>query len=620
MAAYENELLPMPIFFTERCNLAKKVWDTVFVESKCPEPETCLRIDNRGEFKTLPLTSNEDSFYKSLSLYTFGVEDFSYLMRKAVLKHARCNNDILTQIFGQCKEFSELNCSVYDALKESDRTGEQASYIDVHVAAHLLHIPIVVIRETRWSSLEPVTFTPDGKCCEQVTNAILLATRASHNDEGTLIFSPVVSYRRDMFMDTETSSFFKDIDETLSPRADGNYCVILLNKQKTDYVKIPYTVVIGYSAKLAQFCGNVLETKVSIETLNRVKAYMLNPSRPFGEKLDYELYQFAKNWNIWIILDRIDEYLQESSVSEVIGFLNHNSLNRNSRLYDYVMKSMYNARFDELKGLRVQPVSETHRHLDDYLSKLVVCKENCQRSWLNYTLPEIVLNFDTVSSCLVKYYTGEKWCSLFVPDSIETVIPYLKDNKFCMLGDMLYFIKDSRTLGEVKLINNYKGTISYTRIPAGVSNPRITTTCHKNVLLLLSTETDRMISEVRRRTDEVGYESTVISPWRTIEVEKYDFTFVDKSCILYSIENYRCALKSDTANDENILFGVETDEQFHPTLTHYRIGSNCDTEEDQTVKGKLTNVYVSIPQRSASAGPNLLIDFRVLFAHLCRCY
>ena len=359
------------------------------------------------------------------------------------------------------------------------------------------------------------------------------------------------------------------------------------------------------SENLSEFCDEVLQTSLSSEALLRLGFFFRHPNRPLKTNLDYELFKFATFWQISSLLDKIKAVWCDSSLKDLTDFANHLSFTEYSELFDCLKSKMYCASSKELKTLRIRLTTDAHRLLNEFLSLLLVCKETSRPISFRYTLPHIVINLDSGSPCFASYYNGSHWCSIYLPESVKELLPYLRNSSFCVSEEILLFVKDQHTLGKVSLFNNFRNEISYSRIPDGVAKPRLAATSDPGTILLMSDETERMICEVR------ASEATEIKPWRKIDASEHSFKFLDKVGILYKIEAHECILKAATSPNPNAVVGIWND-GLSTKLYNYDVGSTGQEQHSP----QFTNVPVPARQN----GVYIIVSTQALMGHLAKCY
>ncbi len=179
--------------------------------------------------------------------------------------------------------------------------------------------------------------------------------------------------------------------------------------------------------------------------------------------------------------------------------------------------------------------------MNEYLTTLADCKDNARPLAASYTAPHVVACMES-DYARFRYFNGIEWHSVYMPPAIKSVIPHLRDsNRYCVAGDTLVFLRDHETVGCVKLLSDFDVRVSYADVPKGVFRPRISATNDPETVLLMSDEIDRMISKVKIASDG----QLEVSPWTTVNSDKYRFQFLDNAGIVYTIDGYRCALSTD---------------------------------------------------------------------------
>jgi hypothetical protein len=623
MATFADDVLPLPITYLQRHKLATLVWETALPGKPFPGLKTHLEVAHDGPFRVKLLDSNQHSFYKSLSWYIFATEDNFNLVHNAIVKHARDNTSTLNKIFLKERPYDDESKNVFDYLRNSARTNRNASLIDVYTAAHFLKFGIALFDSKEHTQIKVI----GPECVEKHTDksdhlfAILLSWSSS-GDKNTFHFEPIRSYTRSK----HSTSDEDDEPEIKTPvikstqtefvlcltKEELNSNVVLADTCNNSYVTIPYVIAKTYSDNLAEFVGEILETGMSATTLQKLKAYMIGPTKYLSTDLNAGLYEFARRWKIQSLVNEIDNLVYRSSLNNVINFANDISLSDSSQFYRYIETLVYRSKIHDLKRIHINSKSEYHIKLNSFLDRMIIAKENSKplASW--YKLPHVLVCIDTESRYFGQYFNGETWCSLFLSESIKRVLPFLLDNKYCVLNDTLYFIKDKHTLGEVQLINNHTGVVTYNDIPLGVSNPRIAITSDKTTMLLISNETDRKVAEVLKISDS----PTSISPWRTIPPEQYTFTFVEQGCILYEIENYKLSLKTDAVRQTQALVTVHCSAK-STEIYHYEI-TDCQIFAERRATNNLHRVQ--IPKQKNETSKFFIVSFPVFAEHFAAYY
>ena len=601
MNVYDSDVLPIPISYLQRNELGKEFWE--FVNPNLPYSglKDMLDVCSYGPFETKVLKSKEDSFYKALSFYVFGTNEYTDLIHRAILKHAKMNIGLFNDVFLK-EEPTNLSANVYEYLKSRVGSGKQASYLDVHVASDLLKTPIFLISpDDPWTGL--VSSFVVGQD-EKVMNAILLTAEPTEDHSG-FYFAPIISYQRSQSMAAVMVEYDTDdsADETsIQPR---KYSIVLLDVEKQERLVVAYATAKKESENLAEFCDEVLETNLSSKALYRLGFFFKTETHRLKMQLDHELFQFAQFWQISSLIDEIQALWHDSSLKDLMVFANHLSFTEYSKLYDCLKSKMYRASFDELKRLRIRPVTTAHRQLNEFLSYLLVCKETSQSISLRYKPPHIIINLDNKSPYFASYYNGSHWCSLNLPDSVKESLPYLQNNTFSVSEGKLVFIKDKHTLGTISLFNNYKNEISYSRIPDGVAKPRLAATTDSKIILLMSDETNRMISVVQ--VNEV----TDINPWQKIDASEHNFTFLGKVGIFYNIGKHKCILKAATNPNQNAIMSIWEDGQT-TKVYNYDVGNTDQIQHSPQ--------FTTIPIPAKQTGQYIAVSTQTLMNHLSECY
>lgn len=556
------DILPLPITFLQRHTIAKNAWRSVVPEKPFPGLRSHREIDTNGPFKVLEICSGENSFYKSLSWCIFETEEYASLIQNAVLKHAKENTFTLRKIFLKEKSYFDKSDNIYESLRLAVKSNQMATILDVYTACHFFQIGILLIDSSDPNNIRHVTPNQvDSRKRGDLKKAILLSY-SPNGGQNTYDFAPVISYTRDRSTvekdkndeseEHNTSSTQTDLSLSLTPEELGAN-VILLDRSNQSYVAIPYVIAKTYSEDLSEFVGEMLTTSMSAFTLQRLKAYLFGPSQILDSLLDADLYEFAMRWSIGSLAKTIEAIAMKSNLSAAVSFINGITLNGICPLFNHIKTLVYRAPVEELKAVVFNSKTKFHVELDDFRKEMIGIKQNAKPLPIWYDLTHVVVYIDEHTGA--RYFNGESWCPLFVSKSIAKILPYLKDNKFCILGDTLLFLKDSHTLGCFKLIDNLNGQITYSDIPPGVDNPRIASTADKTTAVLLSNETDRLISEVVKMTDEFHS----VSPWRKIETDQYHFKFCEQDCIVYNIEKHQLVMLSEKTKDSSSIAVVGTD-------------------------------------------------------------
>lgn len=540
------------IQYRHKTDIVKRIWHLVFPESAPPLPKKQLRVIDDGPFKVLNLSSHCDTFYKSLSLVIFGDEDSAALIKKAILLHAIKNESSLNEMFQNMKPNDCQARSLPDYLRAKFRTQEEASYVEIYVATHLFKTTIILIIEEDVSS--PFLYNIDTpKTCPEY--AVLLAIQPTPVGKG-FYYNPIISYMRKQPSESETESSSLEIECT-SSSDDGlqtDYAVTLNAHNMESSVSISFSHIKNFSTYLAEFCGQTVETNLTYVSLRKLQYFVSGQEVKIENYIDPKLYEFAKLWVITELTKRIEKELSKASTKQVTDFANHINLLRNTSLYELIEKKIYESDVKDLKYIRIMPRSDEHKELNDMLTKVICCKNGFNQISPVYTAHHVVISIDPNNVCMAKYFNGEEWQSTFLPKVTEKVIPYLKENKYCIAKQKLFFIKDNRTLGTLQLFNEFKPSVSCTPIPEGSTIVRVAATSDPNVVLLMSDEAQRMICTVQEMPDG----TIKISDWIHLEPERYGLKFIGQDAIIYSIGNLKCVLQ--TGNTRDVLFGVSTDE------------------------------------------------------------
>ena len=619
MASYLDDILPMPITYLQRHIIAKSLWGIASPNTPYPGLNKHIDIPYEDSFKTLSLQSTQNSLYKSLAWVIFASEEYEHLVRVAVMTHAKENTFALREMYLQEKTFHDEADNVYEYLKSAFRKNQGSTAIELYTVANLFKTPLYVFDEN--DTEHPIEYSPRriNRNIEYDSSYGIMLCAKPDGGQKTFTFRPVTSYSR--------SNDFSDIYETHSPlgmdSTDDEFtslsqecaseCIVLHDSSGKSSISIPYITVKLFSGLLAEFCGSALETNLSANGLHRLKDFMTDTDKNLSLKLDSELYEFARKWGISSIEDEINSTVLSSSLNDVIAFANEVTLFESMPLYDNLKRLLYESRLSDLKHVHVQTQSECHNKLSEYLAKLIISKEHSLPLSRFYNEPHVVFCFDEKERCFGQYFNGENWCTVFIPDSIKEILPYIESNKYCVIKDKLFFIKDQCTIGEVQLLNCHKGDVTYTKMNECVSNPRIATTSDPNTILLLSNETDRKISEIK----VISESSTTISPWRSINLENFKYKFLDKNCISYTIEDYRLALKTDNTIDQHGIITTVANDRSEAIVYYYEISSNNALQELPTVPGCK---HILVPRKTKENCKFLALPTKVLSDHISAFY
>lgn len=606
-------VLPLPTTYLQRTRFGEIMYQFVYPKRKFKNIDGFYEVDVNGTFATESLHSLNDTLYRSLSLIVFGTEEHYQDLHKAVDMN---NNDKVSDKFQAAQLENELQniVSKYNNSKNCQHIPRQAPITDVFMVAHLFQIPIILFIESDEIILKVVL--PDGTKNDDCSfykheHAIHLALETTCRI-GSIIFKPVKSFQRVKTLndskdgvinvyESNTMISNEQNEQQVSKSLNARYSVILMEKRGLKCISIPFVKVRDISPNLAESCGSILETKLSFSCLELLKRYFLNPKEIQQIKLDSTLYEFARRWSIDDIAEQMERLAEESSLTHILEFIGNIQLNSNSLLFRILCNSLYWATLDELKITRIPLTSKAHSLVNEFLTELIIGREDMQRILPRYKLPHILLCLDTNAECFGKYYNGAYWCNIYVSSSLKEIIPYLKSNKYCVQGDRLFFIKDSNTLGEVKLLNDYEGQIQYSPIPPGVDDIRISTTTKQDTILLLSNESDRKIAEVQKSPEG----ETTISSWKTIDLENYSFTFLEDIGIIYHIDQYRLALKTETKNDlKDVIASLESNQPDGVDVFYYELFKDAPLDEYQkglffhliNIPIRGSGVYLAVPR------------------------
>ena len=618
MTEYLEDILPMPITYLQRHITAKMLWEIAAPNKHFPGLNKHIDIPYDGSFETLSLQSNKNSFYKSLSWVIFATEDFEHLVRFAIMTHAKTNTFALREMYLAERSFHDKEDNVYEYLRTVFKKNHGgASAIELYTAAHLLQIPIYVFNK---DNIEDITEYSPKRINKDIDFDSLYGILLCAEPDGghkTFIFRPVTSYRRsnelsDVFEEHSLcSDDSADEDSNGISEEDVSKSVVLLSNSGKSSISIPYITVKIFSESLAEFCGMALDTDVSAECLYQLKTYMTKSAHNTCLTLDAELYEFARKWNITSIVNEIDTIVLHSKLSDVVAFANEVTLFENMSLYDHLEQLIYQSSLDSLKNVHVHTKSECHKNLSNYIAKLIISREYSLPlvSW--YNEPHVLVCLDEKAKCFGQYFNGERWCTIYIPEKVKEILPYIEDNKFCVINDKLFFIKDECTIGEIQLLNCYNCEITYTKLNECVTNPRIATSTDPETMLLLSNETDRKISEVK----VLAGTPTYASPWRSINTENFKFKFLEKNCILYTIEDHQLALKTDSADGVEGVITIAKNDLSEVTVYHYDISSNKVYQNQHKQSGFK---HILVPGQTNNSSKFLVIPTHVLSAHISK--
>lgn len=618
-------VLPLPTTYLQRTRFGEIMYKIAFPNRSFKNIDDYYRVNLDGPFVAEPLKSLNDSFYRSLSVIIFGTEKHTHVLHKAAVLHAEKHVAELSEMFRNERFEHEpaKDVSEYMHSKFGQYIALQASFIDVFVVAHMFQIPIVLFDQSDVTT--PKVFLPDGTKSDDCSfykyqNAIHLAMDTTCGT-GSILFEPVKSFQRVItFSDSEeeatdyleTDQMIPDeqVKHELCQSEDMRYSVVLRDRRGLKFISIPFVKVRELSPTLAEFCGVILETNLSFDCLQRLKRHFLSPQSNVQMKLDPDLFEFARRWSINAVAEQIESLVQKCSLTKQIDFVSKIYLRNNSSLHHLLRRSLYWASLDDLKIVRIPSTSNAHKLLNEYVNALIIGREDMHPIFPRYKSPHVIVCLDENTESFGKYYNGKYWCTLFVPQSLKEIIPYLKDNKYCVKGDRVFFVKDSNTLGEVRILNSCEGRIRYTNIPPGVDDPRISTDATQDTILLLSNETERKIAEVRKSPEG----DTTITSWRTVSVENYSFTFLGKVGIIYTIEHHQLALKTARSQDlKGVIAAVEPSDHKDTRVYFYEISSG--TWSDEQRKEELHQV-IKIPTRGD--GVYLALPRRVVIEHLSK--
>ena len=542
-----------------------------------PKPEFPESLDiqtsTSAELKTLPLSSKGNSFYASLAWYIFKDESYASLISEVLLSHAKAFPMVSRNI--SSKDNLHLDTTVYEFMEKASHSRQQASFIEVYLAAHFFECQIVLI-DPAMNGEDCIIFKPTdvepNSCIEfEKDRGIILAVEPAQKLNKTIKsfnFRPIISYDRISLWPPKVKRVHRQIGPMiLYPAMDLNdlkYHVILADKETKHFVAIPYTVVSECSSKLAEFYGKVLDTNLSVDSLKYVEHYIRNRPRNLTHKLNHQVYEFARLWCIRDLEEQIINYAMQLPLCDVWKFVDNITIFDSMPLLERVREMMYNASSFELCHYLFCNKSKIHQRLMTYSWSIMASKKQLPSLTKEYRLPFVLV---CLNSKCAQYFNGDEWFTYFVPDSVKEIAKYLNYNQYAVVNDTLYFIKDDCLLGEVKLINDYKGTVTYTRIQNGkVVQPKLVKVTEGDRLILLSQESNRMC--------EINLEekTTTIMPWKVIDSRNIDFTFLDPSCCLYRLAGYNVLINYASPDDwkEKPSLIESKYHQDSTTLEHYR--------------------------------------------------
>ncbi|MES9880103.1 MAG: hypothetical protein ABW185_04400 [Sedimenticola sp.] len=556
--------IPYPIEYYDRLEIARELH--VMVNGNTPSNlhHMSMLVRDYGPLESMQLRRNDDSFYRSLSMWLFGNEDEHTLIHKAALKHVKSNRAYFDKIYDDNQRPGPSD--VYEHMRWAAKSGQQASNVDVHAVANLTGTAIYLFGT---DTDTPRAFLPENR--KHSNRAIFLAAKPT-GDGYTFQFSPVIAYER-----RGSRKQRKDGGEPI----DNTKAVTFVAKDEESTVVVPYDVAKEVSQNTAEFCGEAIQTDMNLQTLCRLKSFFVEGAL---DMLDHDLYRFARRWSISSLSKRMEDLLEHAALTDVVNFANHTALCQDEAIYEILKRRLYHAPVAEMKNSRLQPRSKTHTDLNEYLSTLADCRDNSRPLISSYTAPHVVVCLESDYAYL-EYFNGIKWHSVYMPPAIRSVIPHLRrdSNRYCVARDRLIFVKDRETLGCVTLLGNFDARVSYADVPKGVSNPRIASTDDPDTVLLMSEEIDRMISKVTIKRDG----QLDVSPWISVKSENYRFQFLDNAGIVYTIDGYRCALSTDGTSCSK--FGVS------PEGSVYRY--DMCSEHEISAPSPPTTTTIRIPKR-----------------------
>lgn len=571
MVYQTTDLLPIP--FLQRHNLAKKILKQAKSNEIFTGLQDFIEVLPGSEFTTYPLETSEDTFYKSLSIVIFADEIHARVIKKAVEEYAKVNETRFHSMFREEAPYGESFKGVCDYLQRSSANRSQASYIDVYVAADLLNTTIFLFETDNWST--PHSFRP--LSLNQWENRGIMLSIEPTGDGHTFLFSPVVTYIRQletgMFHSLQNLDIFDDDCE-----ADLKYHITLLSTDKCNSISIPFLILKRFSPSLSEFIGECIETALSIEALKRFKRFLLSFGANIKLGLDFELYEFAKKWNIQLITDDISEVIEQRSIEDVVDFVNHISLWHDSDLYRHIKKRLYQAKPHELKSIRINSNSDTHNNLSEFLMTLSDYKECSKPLTQDYEFPHVVLNFNK-SDKFTKYFNGEKWCPLYTSEQAKSLIPMMDTNRCCILDDTLFLLNKQNDILEIQLINSVETVLKKTVLSNEIKQPRLALCNDNATIMVMSDENLKLVCEITTSNDH----ETLVTDLKHVSTEDFKFRFITDEVILYSIENKQCGMTTCDSSSQNLI-GIDEDRcyLYHISdreLTVDHLKSNCRVAE-----------------------------------------
>ena len=522
-----------PVSFLQRYHLAKTIIKQAGSSEHFTGLHDFLEIESGPEFMTFSLGTSDDSFYKSLSIIIFADELHARLIRTAVLQYAKRNEHYFHNMFREEAPMDEHYDGVFDFLRKS--WNRQASYVEVYVAADMLKTTIFLFEND--NCLVPHPFRPLSQQHDSNTG-ILIAVDPT-GDGRTFRFSPVISYTRQ----TDAFSTFDRLNDLdiFDPDCENDfkYHITFLASDTVNSVSIPYVILDRFSHNLSEFIGEVLETSLSIDCLRRLKTFILSSGAYPKIGLDHEMYEFAKKWNLQILIDDVNSVIGQRSLEDVVDFINQVSLGLDSELFQLMRRRLYQAKLHELKSIRFNGNSEAHQCLGECLTRLFECKRHSKPLVKYYDLPHVVLCFNEMDP-YPKYFNGEQWCPLFVPEQVRSLIQFIEPNRCCILDDVMYLLTKGNRLVEMKILNAIDA-VPFTRsMSKQIKDPRLNVCSDNSTILAISDETSKMVCEILRSEDD----KTLISDWRRVEADKFRFRFLGEDGIIYNVGNKMCCMTS----------------------------------------------------------------------------
>ena len=549
-----------PINYEQQLNAGKKMWDLLYPGVDYPKPKQHIYVVHNGPFETYTFSEKGSSFYRSLSMVIFGEEKGTSTLKKAIRAHGIKNKSHFAGIFSHDKPKYDKSSDLSSYLDNMLAGQIEASYIDAYIAAHLFEVPIVLFPYEDVTT--PLVFLPNTYEKEEYPDTAILLSIEPIGHTHTYIFKPILSYTRpDPTNDIEMmKTRLCHNNKTPSPDSSTEneysdpkeYSITLIANDDETFISILFCFMKKHSSYLAQFCGGSVQTDLSPISLKKLHAYIMRENDKPDSYIDPQLYEFSKLWVMTSLFNTIESELKTATIGKLAEFCSSVNLLPNTSLYKQIRQRLFESKVADLEEIRILPRSKVHMDLNEFVAKLLCCRRGLNHVRPTYQAPHVVIALDTNNTCFGKYYNGEIWNSLFVPDIITEVMPYLKDNKYCVSKERLYFLKDSRTLGFVNLLGELSPSISFISIPEGCSNPQVAATTDPNLVLVMSDESKRMVCKVYgANTGKVH-----VSEWTHLSPDEYSLRFIGKDAIVYTVENVKCV--QSTLHCEDKLFGVSS--------------------------------------------------------------